>query len=378
MTAKVEPDTSAATTKRKRGDKKEPGQKPVPAFLRKLHKILHDKDIKSIAWSRNGTAFVVKSSEDFSKDVLPLYFKHNNFASFVRQLNMYNFRKISDGGPGMVTQGQAHVWEFSHPMFRKGRDDLISQIHRKNPSAQKKQQQQAQHAAEEAAKAKGSSSSKALVANHTLSKEHTQNDLNALTRELSNLRIRQAELEAKVVQLQTENQNLWQQNRRVQKRQNQTIHNILLYLAAMSNQPHKGVGANPNQKLITMNGELNSGLNDFVDLTPDQSFNGVSNGASSSMHKPATALWQQPQANPGDGSYDALMKMLHDPALLDNFDANTFPAAQPMDSSEPTGAHIQEMPVDWDNFVNDFDGTADGTGGPTEADNDDLFNELQA
>lgn len=48
----------------------------------------------SIRWLAAGDGFLLVNAEVFAKDVLPLYFKHNNFATFVRQLNMYDFSKV--------------------------------------------------------------------------------------------------------------------------------------------------------------------------------------------------------------------------------------------------------------------------------------------
>jgi hypothetical protein len=42
-----------------------------------------------IAWSYAGTSFIVADASELAREVLPKYFRHNNFASFVRQLNMY-------------------------------------------------------------------------------------------------------------------------------------------------------------------------------------------------------------------------------------------------------------------------------------------------
>ena len=54
-----------------------------------------------VSWTPRGDAFVVKDMNEFSLTILPRTFKHSNFASFVRQLNKYDFHKIknSDDDP---------------------------------------------------------------------------------------------------------------------------------------------------------------------------------------------------------------------------------------------------------------------------------------
>ncbi|KAF8552446.1 hypothetical protein OG21DRAFT_1416128, partial [Imleria badia] len=47
-----------------------------------------------VSWGLNGDCFVVKDMNEFTKSILPRLFKHSNFASFVRQLNKYDFHKV--------------------------------------------------------------------------------------------------------------------------------------------------------------------------------------------------------------------------------------------------------------------------------------------
>lgn len=46
------------------------------------------------SWNEDGTYFTILDVERFEQDILPIYFRHRNFSSFVRQLNMYDFHKI--------------------------------------------------------------------------------------------------------------------------------------------------------------------------------------------------------------------------------------------------------------------------------------------
>lgn len=65
--------------------------KPVPApFLTKTYQLVDDPCTDHIvSWGEDETTFVVWRPPEFARDLLPNYFKHNNFSSFVRQLNTY-------------------------------------------------------------------------------------------------------------------------------------------------------------------------------------------------------------------------------------------------------------------------------------------------
>lgn len=61
-----------------------------PPFLTKTFEIVDDFNTNHvISWSFGGSSFVVWDPHCFSTELLPRFFKHNNFSSFVRQLNTY-------------------------------------------------------------------------------------------------------------------------------------------------------------------------------------------------------------------------------------------------------------------------------------------------
>jgi len=61
-----------------------------PPFLKKTFEMVEDPHTDPVvSWSQTRDSFVVWDSHEFSKTLLPKYFKHSNFSSFVRQLNTY-------------------------------------------------------------------------------------------------------------------------------------------------------------------------------------------------------------------------------------------------------------------------------------------------
>lgn len=94
-----------------------------------------------IRWSDDGKSFIVLDEDEFAKTLIPKLFKHKNYASFVRQLNMYGFHKkvgLSDNSMQASENRRKTPSEYANPYFRRGRPDLLWLIQKPKASTGKK------------------------------------------------------------------------------------------------------------------------------------------------------------------------------------------------------------------------------------------------
>ncbi|RSM09725.1 hypothetical protein CDV31_007565 [Fusarium ambrosium] len=102
--------------------------------------MLEDPAHQDVArWGKDGDTFVVVENEKFTRSILPKHFKHSNMASFVRQLNKYDFHKVRQTNDSGSASNGANTLEFKHPNFRVGSKDDLDNIRRKAPAPRRTQ-----------------------------------------------------------------------------------------------------------------------------------------------------------------------------------------------------------------------------------------------
>ncbi len=99
----------------------------VLAFPRKLYNIVNNPSNNHIiSWYKGGEEFIIHNTNEFAEKILAGdEFTSSNYASFVRQLNMYDFHKIKS----RLKDKMSDI--FYHKYFVKDRPSLLKQIKRK-------------------------------------------------------------------------------------------------------------------------------------------------------------------------------------------------------------------------------------------------------
>jgi len=78
------------------------------SFLSKLYDILNDITYNEIIhWDTDGKRIIITDVINLCNTILPKFYKHHNYSSFVRQLNMYGFHKSK----GIIKSGEGYEHE---------------------------------------------------------------------------------------------------------------------------------------------------------------------------------------------------------------------------------------------------------------------------
>jgi len=94
----------------------------VPTFPAKMHAILTNPNLNDIvAWAPHGRSWTILKPRAFEVRILPKYFEHSKFSSFVRQANGWGFRRLSSGNDRNT---------YYHEYFLRGMPWLVKKMRR--------------------------------------------------------------------------------------------------------------------------------------------------------------------------------------------------------------------------------------------------------
>ncbi|KAF6714717.1 Heat shock factor protein 2 [Oryzias melastigma] len=226
----------------------------VPAFLTKLWTLVEDADTNEfICWSQEGNSFLVLDEQRFAKEILPKFFKHNNMASFIRQLNMYGFRKVMHMDTGVVKQERDGPVEFQHPYFKHGQDDLLENIKRKVSNTRPEDN------------------------------KIRQEDLTKILATVQNVHCKQENIDARLATLKRENESLWREISELRQKhvhQQQLIKKLIQFIVTLV-QSNRIINLKRKRSILNGNGKKPKYIHEifddkvYVDQTPVNGRNGV-------------------------------------------------------------------------------------------------------
>ncbi|GBM78383.1 Heat shock factor protein, partial [Araneus ventricosus] len=170
----------------------------------------------------NGYSFIIKDQAKFAKELLPQYFKHNNMASFIRQLNMYGFKKVMNYEKTGL-RNENNEMEFQHGFFIKERSELLELIKRK-------------------------------ISNPKVPDPPSKTNAKDILIDLTSIREKQENMDSMLLKMKQENELLWREltaMRQKHKAQEQIIQKVIQFLVSIvqrSGNQNMGVGV---QRKIT-------------------------------------------------------------------------------------------------------------------------------
>ncbi|KAF9082639.1 stress-responsive transcription factor hsf1 [Mortierella sp. AD031] len=237
----------------------------VTTFLTKLYNMVGNPASNDlIRWSDDGDSFIVTDQVRFAKEVLPKFFKHNLFTSFVRQLNMYDFHKVPHLQQGvLMPDSDSEHCEFSNPHFQRDQPDLLHLVARKKASSAANNAKGGQDdlmssisnsdsVSEGRSTGRGGRGGAGTKDALTLDLGHIVQEVNAIKRH-------QVAISTDLRNIERDHQSLWQESiaaRERHQRQQETIDKILRFLASVfSGEKKRAIVPNKKTRLTITDGE---------------------------------------------------------------------------------------------------------------------------
>ncbi|KAK0662688.1 Heat shock factor protein 2 [Lasiodiplodia hormozganensis] len=230
-------------------------RKQIPPFVQKLSSFLDNSNHTDlIRWSDDGNSFIVLDEDEFAKTLIPELFKHNNYASFVRQLNMYGFHKkvgLSDNSMKQAERRDKKTpSEYFNKYFKRGRPELLWLIQKpKNPqsSSKRKRDDDKKHDSDDDTRKENDGNGEGSAKDMQLI---SKSDYNTMRSEIRQLQQQQKLISGIIQQMRRQNEQWYQQASQFQKmheRHESSINAILTFLATFYNRSLEGQnGVNMN------------------------------------------------------------------------------------------------------------------------------------